>query len=128
MRIIGTGTDIVPVERIASLLAERGQRFVERWFTPAETAYCLAKSDAAQHLAARLAAKEAVFKALRLSGDRAVPYRDIEIGHEPGGAPVVHLHGVTALDAAASGVAGVHVSLAHVPEYATATALAFADQ
>jgi len=127
VRIIGTGIDIVPVRRIAGLLAKSDQRFVNHWFTPEEADYCLRKSDPAQCLAARLAGKEAVFKALRLSSDRAVPYAEIEIVREPGGAPAVRLHGRVATDAAAAGVTVIHVSLAHVTEYATATALAIAE-
>jgi holo-[acyl-carrier protein] synthase len=121
--IIGIGTDIVSVQRIAALLAQRGDRFLERWFTRDELAYCLSQGHPSQHLAARLAAKEAVFKALRLSGDRYVPWREIEVSHDDVGAPVVALCGELARTAKHGGVAEVLITMAHTDDNATATAL-----
>jgi holo-[acyl-carrier protein] synthase len=120
--ITGLGTDIVSVARIAALLA-RGGSFPERWFSPDEVGYCLSKAHPPQHFAARLAAKEAVFKALRLSGDRSVPWREIEVSHDDVGAPVVALHGELARTAKHAGVVEVLITIAHTDENATATAL-----
>jgi holo-[acyl-carrier protein] synthase len=122
--IIGIGTDIVSVQRIGVLLAQRGDRFLERWFTRDELEYCLSQGHPSQHLAARFAAKEAVFKALRLSSDRSVPWRDIEISHDDVGAPVARLSGDLIDAARRVGAAHILVSLAHAEDHATATALA----
>lgn len=118
--ILGTGTDIVEVDRVARLVQRNGSR----WFTPAELVYCQSKSSPNHHFAARLAAKEAVFKALGLPGDRSIPWSEIEIGHDETGRPVARTTG--ALLAAANQQHGsfeLMVSLAHADHYATAVAI-----
>jgi holo-[acyl-carrier protein] synthase len=118
-----TGTDIVAVGRITALAEARGDRFLERWFTPAELGYCAGKAVPGRHLAARFAAKEAVLKALPATWDGPLPWRSIEIAPAAGGAPVVHLSGELAEVARRVGVRHVQVSLSHCDEYATAVAL-----
>jgi holo-[acyl-carrier protein] synthase len=123
---VGTGTDIVPVARLSRLVDEGGDRFLERWFTAGEIAYCMTKSVPAMHFAARLAAKEAVVKALRAPGDGPVPWRSIEVGHDATGAPTVRLSGRVSEVAARRGVGMVHVSLSHCDDFAVAVAVAVA--
>ena len=118
------GTDIVSVARIAALVEGRGERFLERWFTPAELAYCRGKAVPSRHLAARIAAKEAVAKALRLAWDGPLPWRCVEVVSGAHGVPSVRLSGRVAEAASAAGIAEVQVSLAHCDDYATAVALA----
>ena len=124
---VRVGTDIVPVARIARLADERGDTFLQRWFTAAELAHCRAKAHPEQHLAARFAAKEAVFKAV--GGDSAgpVPWHDIEVLSAPGGAPAVRLTGDIAAAAAEQHRDDLQVSLSHCEDYATATAVALVD-
>ena len=74
--ILGTGIDMVEIERIAHSIERYGTRFLERVYTPGEIAYCQRKRrNAAESFAARFAAKEAAAKALgtghRLRGDVA---------------------------------------------------------
>ena len=121
---VGAGTDIVSVSRVSRLIDTGGDRFLRRWFTAEEIDYCSAMATPALHFAARLAAKEAVVKALRASWDRPVPWRCIEIGHDEGGAPTVTLSGSVVEVAARSGVGPVHVSLSHCDEFAVAVAIA----
>jgi holo-[acyl-carrier protein] synthase len=118
------GTDIVPVARIAALVEASGPRFVQRWFTPLEISYCLAKAEPSRHLAARFAAKEAVVKALP-PWDGPLPWRSIEIVNDARGAPTVRLTGALAEAATSSGVRDddIVVSLSHCDGYATAVAL-----
>jgi holo-[acyl-carrier protein] synthase len=118
------GTDIVGVARVARLIDAGGQDFLRRWFTPAEIAYCSAKARPTLHFAARLAAKEAVVKALRVSWDGPLPWRDIEITHDERGAPRVRLSGRILRSADCEDVRAIDVSLSHCEEYATATAVA----
>ena len=118
------GTDIVQVARIARLIDERGSAFLERWFTPAEIAYCLEKARPSLHFAARLAAKEAVVKALRVPWDGPIPWGSIEITHDDHGAPGVRLSGRILETAEREDVRAIEVSLSHCEEYATATAIA----
>ncbi|MET0739058.1 MAG: holo-ACP synthase [Acidimicrobiales bacterium] len=124
LRTFGTGTDIVPVRRVADLIARGGDRFLERWFTAAEIAYCSSKAVPALHFAARLAAKEAVVKALRSPGDGPVPWSSIEIGHDDAGAPTVRLAGRVLAVAVRHGVGPIHVSLSHCDDFAVAVAVA----
>lgn len=118
------GTDIVPVARISALMQTAGLRFVQRWFTPAEIRYCLAKAEPSRHLAARFAAKEAVVKALP-PWDGPLPWRCIEIVNDARGAPTVRLSGALAEAVARAGVgdSDISVSLSHCDTYATAIAL-----
>ena len=118
------GTDIVSVARIAALVGRGGPRFLQRCFTPVEIHYCMAKAAPSRHLAARLAAKEAVVKALP-PWDGPLPWRFIEIVNDARGVPTVRLSGAPAEAAARAGIGAgdISVSLSHCDSYATAIAL-----
>ncbi len=120
----GAGTDIVAVARIANLIAARGSRFLKRWFTPDEIEHCSGMAVPSRHFAARLAAKEAVVKALPLPWDGPLPWRSIEIVTGERGAPSVRLSGAVGRAAEELRVLDIRVSLAHCDDYATAIALA----
>ena len=106
------------------MISSGGRRFLERWFTPDEIAYCNGQARPCLHFAARLAAKEAVFKALHTSAERPVPWRSIEIGHDSVGAPEVRLSGSLLEVANSAGIGTITVSLSHCDEFATAVAIA----
>lgn len=121
--VVGVGIDIVEVARVAVAMRRRGDRFLRRFFTPGEIARCQAAKASATKFAARLAAKEAILKALG-TGLRAVKWTDIDIVPDPLGKPTAVLSGGVARLAARRGAAEVHVSLSHGREYAIAHALA----
>lgn len=123
MAIHGMGTDLVEVERLAGALARRGERFLRRVFTPAERALIGAGPMTGQRAAGRFAAKEAVLKALG-TGLRAGRWRDVEVGRDPLGRPLVTLVGRLAEVAARRGVAAIHVSITHTRTHAAAVAVA----
>ena len=111
--ITGIGIDLVEIARVDRLLDAKGERALRRLFTADEVAYALARPLPAQHLAARLAAKEAAFKALAgTSLARRIGWREIEVvrGDER---PTLTLHGRAAERAAELGVTTVWVSLTH---------------
>lgn len=115
----GVGIDLLEIDRLERAL-ERRPGLAQRVFTRGELDYAGARSRPARHLAARFAAKEAVFKALGLAG--ALGLREIEvIAGEP---PSIRLHGRAARAAAERGVAEVSISLTHSREIAGAVALA----
>jgi holo-[acyl-carrier protein] synthase len=116
------GTDIVSVERIAALVRQGGAAFLQRWFTPSEIAYCSAKAVPSRHFAARMAAKEAVVKALPFPWTGPLPWQSIEITNDPHGLPGVRLHGELLAAATRNHVGTVRISLSHCDEYATAVA------
>jgi holo-[acyl-carrier protein] synthase len=120
----GTGTDIVAVGRIRALIDLRGMMFLQRWFTADEIACCKAKAKPYLHFAARLAAKEAVLKALPIPWDGPIPWRSIEISRTEQGRPTVRLSGGILDAATRAGVGVISVSLSHCEEYAVAVAVA----
>ncbi len=113
----GIGVDLLEIERLERAL-ERRPGLAERLFTDAERAYAAGRARPGQHLAARFCAKEAVAKALGLSG---WDFRDVEIVAR-GGTPEVRLSGAAARRAGELGVEAV-VSLTHTRTTAGATAL-----
>jgi holo-[acyl-carrier protein] synthase len=117
------GTDIVSVPRIDAVIRERGPAFLRRWFTAKEIAYCTRKAVPSRHFAARIAAKEAVVKALPVSWEGPLPWRFIEIVHEAQGRPLVRLGGGLTEVAQRAGVLDIRISLSHCDEFATAVAL-----
>jgi holo-[acyl-carrier protein] synthase len=124
--LAGTGTDIVSVSRVSALIERGGRRFVQRWFTVGEIAYCEGLAVPERHFAARLAAKEAVLKAMPFAWDSALPWASIEVVRGASGTPTVRLSGPIATAACSAGVSRILVSLSHCDEYATAVALALA--
>jgi holo-[acyl-carrier protein] synthase len=117
---IGIGIDLLEIERLERAL-RRHPRLAERVFTPAEREYAAVRARHGRHLAARFAAKEAVVKALGLTGGFGL--REIEVvAGEP---PTVRLAGRAA--EATSGVR-VEISLTHSREYAAAVAVAGTDR
>ena len=121
--IIGTGIDIVEIERFRKILAGTGERFLMRVFTPEEQRFCMARQDPATHLAARFAAKESVFKALGTGWGKGVTWLDVEVNRPEQGAPVILLHGAAREIAASKGVKMIHLSLTHAKNCAAATAI-----
>ncbi|MGC6511615.1 MAG: holo-ACP synthase [Parvibaculales bacterium] len=132
--ILGVGTDMVDVTRIATALEEHKQQFKNRVFTRSEQDYAEARPDPAAAYAKRFAAKEAFAKALGvgLKGlgaghDKGVSFTEIEVSNTELGKPELTVSG-SALDVlseqvrAASGGEGVkiHLSLSDELPFATA--------
>jgi len=122
--IVGLGTDIVEIDRIASMIERHGASFLDRVFTPAERAYCEPKKHAAQHYAGRWAAKEAAMKALGTGFVPGVGWQDFEVLPEESGAPKLTLSGGAAEKARSLGIDQILVTMSHCKAYATATAVA----
>jgi holo-[acyl-carrier protein] synthase len=118
--IISIGIDIIEVARIREVLL-RTPRFRERVFTPAERAYCDSRGAvAAQHYAARFAAKEAALKALQTGWRGGISWQDVEIASHDSGAPYLVLHGPVKELLDKSGATHSHLSLSHTSEHAIA--------
>jgi holo-[acyl-carrier protein] synthase len=78
--IAGVGVDLVEIARVERILDGTAERMLARLFTVDEVAYAMARTRPAMHLAARLAAKEAAFKALAGSQEaRLIGWRDVEV-------------------------------------------------
>jgi holo-[acyl-carrier protein] synthase len=112
--VIGTGIDVVEIERVARSIERYGSRFLERVYTDGEIAYCQRKRrNAAESFAARFAAKEAGAKALGTGIGFGVTWRELEVDREPAGRPLLLLHGRAAEIAASLGVRRSSLSITH---------------
>jgi holo-[acyl-carrier protein] synthase len=112
--IVGIGIDAVEIDRVGRMFADKGERMLHRLFTGDELSYIKEKPLPAQHLAVRLAAKEAAYKAL--SGNelaRGIGWRDVEVVSNPDGAPSLRLHGRAEQRYRELCGTSVHVSLTH---------------
>jgi len=122
--ILGLGTDLVAIARVETVLSRHQGRFLDRVFTEREQAECLGRARPARHLAARLAAKEAMMKALGTGWGLGVRWRDVEVRSEGGTPPTLRLCGVARERADARGIRQAIVSLSHEGDYAMAVVVA----
>jgi len=123
MRIIGHGVDIVEVARIRAMLEEHGDRFLNRCFTAGERGYATTRRRAAEHLAGRFAAKEAVLKAIGTGWRGGIAWTDIEVHLLPSGQPEVELHRAAAAAARQLGIREWKLSISHTEQYAMASVI-----
>ena len=92
--ILGLGSDLCNIERIAASLARFGKRFEHRVFTEVERARADRRPfTKAGMLAKRFAAKEAFSKAVGTGFKRGVFMRDIGVVNAASGAPTLALTG-----------------------------------
>ncbi len=122
--IVGIGTDLCDLRRIAATWERRGERFAERILGPRELQVFharLARAPArgVRFLATRFSAKEAFSKAIGLGIRSPMTWRACEILNEPGGKPVLRLSGELADWFAARGWVA-HVSVTDETDYAAA--------
>ena len=120
---VSVGVDLVDVPRVARLLQNAGA--ARRLLTASELAYCTARPrGAAEHAAARFAAKEAVLKALGTGLRDGLRWVDVEVVNDAGGRPWVRLHGAARALAARRGLRAIEISLSHTADLAVAHAVA----
>lgn len=122
--VVGVGIDLVDLERIRVLLASKGEYAMARFFSDREREYLGTRADATGHAAARIAAKEAVYKALQaLPGARGVGWREIEVSRDAEGRPAIQLHGLAARVSDERGGLRIQISLTHSATSAGAIAI-----
>ncbi len=122
--IIAIGIDMVDIARVERMLASKGDHALRKLFTDAERAYALSRPRPALHLSARVAAKEAAYKALRgTHAARAIGWRELEVTLAEDGSPALLLHDGAARRALELGVTRVHLSLTHTTSTAGAVAV-----
>jgi len=119
--IVGIGVDVVEISRVEALLTSKGARALERLFTEGEQRYSATMAHPARHLAARVAAKEAAFKALSGSESaRGIGWREMEVVLDGLGRPSLAFHGRARARADELQVDRAWVSLSHANDMATA--------
>jgi len=91
--IIGIGSDITDVRRIARVIERHGERFLGRIFTETERARAERRKNRIETYAKRFAAKEACAKALGTGLRAGVWWRDMGVVNLPSGKPTFKLTG-----------------------------------
>jgi holo-[acyl-carrier protein] synthase len=113
--ILGIGTDLANIDRIAATLDRFGDRFRARVFTAEERRRADRRPDAAATFAKRWAAKEACSKALGTGLRMGIAWRDMAVTNLATGQPQMHVTGWAAERLRAMTPAGceavIHVSL-----------------
>jgi holo-[acyl-carrier protein] synthase len=121
--ILGTGIDIIEVQRVAAAYKKFGERFLQRILHPSEMAYCLSHKTPGPFLAARFAGKEAISKAFGTGIGGQLGWQDMEICRKDSGEPYVVLHGKGETLLRERGGRMVHLSLSHTARHAAAVAI-----
>jgi holo-[acyl-carrier protein] synthase len=109
--IVGIGTDVCSVQRVAEVLARHGERFVNRILTPDERPRYARTRDKAGHLAKRFAAKEAFSKAIGTGIHPPFKWHSITVGRDPKGKPLIVPSADMAKHLEEMGVTRAHISL-----------------
>ena len=114
------GLDLTEVDRVAAVIQRWGDRFLDRVFRPGEISRSRRHVRArAEHIAGRFAAKEAAMKALG-TGWRGLAFREIEVGRDPRGKPILSFHGRALERARALRLIDAEVSITHTKTVAAA--------
>lgn len=112
--ISGIGVDIIEIKRIERAIEKWGDHFLSHVFCDEEIEYAKKNKHPAQHFAVRLAAKEAVFKAI---GDKPdIGWKDIKIMNDKYGKPICIYNDKKFKNK-------ILVSLSHTENYAVANAI-----
>ena len=90
-QILGIGTDIIEIERIAKSIKEHRNRFLDHLFTEQEQRYALSFHHSEITFAGRFAAKEAISKAFGTGIGEVIQWKDMEVLNAPSGKPYVIL-------------------------------------
>lgn len=91
--IIGIGSDLIDIRRIAGSIERFGERFTQRCFTEIEIRKSDGRKNRAESYAKRFAAKEACSKALGTGLANGVFWKDMGVVNLPGGKPTMELTG-----------------------------------
>jgi holo-[acyl-carrier protein] synthase len=123
--IIGIGSDLVDIKRVAKTIERFGDRFIQRIYTPVEIARAERRGDRVATYAKRYAAKEACAKALGTGFRKGVFWRDLGVVNLPGGQPSLSLTGgaKARLDALTPAGMVARIDLTITDEYPLAQAL-----
>ena len=121
--MLAVGVDMIEVARIERGIARHGDRFLNRFFTEREKAYCQGRVTS---LAGRFAVKEAVGKALG-TGIGDVSWLEIEVVIDERGKPDLILHDEAQSLADALGLSRWAISLSHTETHAIGFVVATAE-
>jgi holo-[acyl-carrier protein] synthase len=123
----GVGTDILHISRIGKLGTNFDDPFFRKNFTAAERALASEQDALVSFYAGEFAAKEAVFKSLRINAE-GLKWSDIEILMDQNCRPTVSLYGVINEKAKRNSISHIDVSISCDTEYAIAFAVSCAGE
>ncbi len=109
--IVGIGTDVCSIGRIAHVLERHGERFVHRILTPDERVRYARTRDKAGHLAKRFAAKEAFSKAIGTGIHAPFTWHAVAVGRDARGKPLIVPGEAMGRHLESLGVTAAHLSL-----------------
>lgn len=121
MNILGTGIDIIEIERIKKAI-NKNNKFLERIYTEKEIEYFEQKGYKAQTIAGNFAAKEAISKAFG-TGIRGCSFKDMEILRNSLGKPVAKLYNELYELSEKLEITEIILSISHSKDYAVANAI-----
>jgi holo-[acyl-carrier protein] synthase len=121
--IIGTGIDIVNIDRIQRLMTRWGGVFLGRVFTETEIVWCQQKARPPECFAIRFAAKEAFLKAIGWGLRNGIQWTDIEVKNDAMGKPLFSFHRKAKEVCETLRVQNIHLTLSHDRPYAVAHVL-----
>lgn len=122
--IVGIGTDIIEIQRIAQLYQKQGERFAKRILSASELQEFAAVQFPEPFLAKRWALKEAVAKALGTGIAQGVTFEQMTIAHHASGQPYLQLSGAAKQRAEQIGADDWHISVSDEKHYSVAYVLA----
>lgn len=111
--ILGTGIDIIEIERIQKALERWGDGFINHVFTPKEIEHAKMYKSPCRYYAGRFAAKEAIFKAM---GMPELSWHDATIVNDASGKPICILKNIKFKHR-------LLISISHSKDYAVASAI-----
>ncbi|MFT6194589.1 MAG: holo-[acyl-carrier protein] synthase [Cognaticolwellia sp.] len=120
MSVVGIGTDIVDIRRIAKMSDNGQQRLAKRILTSGEYQHYLALKQPQRFLAKRWAGKEAAAKALGTGIANGVSFQHFDIVSLASGQPTLELSLQALMLAESLGATTWHISLSDEVKYATA--------
>ena len=126
-KIVAHGIDLVDCPRIEKMIANHGQKFLDRVFTEAEQKNANGKNRV-EKLSGRFAAKEAVLKLIGTGWRGKIAWTDIEVVNDVMGKPIVKLDGEVERIAGEMGITEVSISITHTANFVIASAVALADK
>jgi len=126
--IIGTGIDIIEIDRFKESVKKWDTFFLKKIFTDNEIEYSRKRRFSDQHFAARFATKEAVIKAFGDVRGRIKKWTDIEILNDKNGKPVIVFHGSAEKLRKNKKVGQVIISMSHSRNHAVANAILVSEK
>ena len=121
--VVGTGIDIVNIDRIEHLMIRWGDLFLGRVFTEREIVWCQQRARPPECFAIRFAAKEAFLKAIGWGLRNGIQWTDIEVKNDAMGKPLFSFHRKAKEVCETLRIQNIFLTLSHDRPYAVAHVL-----